>query len=317
MNGSWVVRRLLEAGHHPIAFDNRNDSVLISDIVAEVPVVTGDIRDEHHLLTVFRQNHVDGVIHLAAVMNEDPRSLIQINCQGTLAVLEAASAVGVRRVVFASSSAVYAPFSGRYGHPEYVPISEEYPRQPAASVKLYGTSKIFGEELGAHFHDIHGLEFLALRFSYILAPGRMLRIRQRGKDARTNRPETIIEAALAGDPAIIQSGGDQKADILYVKDLAASVVCAVSANGDASGAYNIGTGTLSSLHDVAGAVLEVLPDASISVGKGLDFLGLGPIYALFDISKARAHIGYSPRFDLRRAVADYVDMTRALHLMQN
>jgi UDP-glucose 4-epimerase len=303
VQGSWVVRALLEADHGVIALDIRDDRSLVADVADEFEVVIGDCTDETWMADTLRRHGADIVVHLAAMLASacaaDPRRAVAVNVEGTRAVLAAASIAGVRRVVFASSVAVYAGFTGRHGHPRYEPVPESHVRAPLPLTRVYGATKIAGEELGLHYHESHGLEFVGVRFSHIVGPSMDVRHSVR------NPPAEIVEAAIAGKPLRV-AGGDQRADMLYVKDLARGVVCGATAAGAPSGVYNIGSGRLATLHDVAAVTRELVPDADIAIEPGLDFLGLGPLYPLLDISHAGEHLGYTPRYDVRGLVADYL-----------
>jgi UDP-glucose 4-epimerase len=305
VNGVWVCRRLSAAGHEVVAFDVRPDDASLDSGVASY---SGDVTDTDRVLEILRAESVDAIVHLAAALAAafaaDPAAALVVNTQGTIAVLRAALAAEVRRVVFSSSMTVYRPFEGPHGYPDYAPISENYPRGPMPAVRLYGASKILCEELGRQFHEDHGIEFVALRFPHILAPGRSARQIGRAPES------SIVDPVLAGRPVTV-SGGDERADFLYVKDLANSVERALVAPGDPTGEYNIGSGGLSTLHDVAAAVAEIVSGADITVEGGRDFLGIPGTYGLFDIAAAARALGYEPKYDLRAAVADYVNETRA------
>jgi len=84
------------------------------------------------------------------------------------------------------------------------------------------------------------------------------------------------------------------------------VGCSVLASGDPTGAYNIATGELNSLGDIAAAISEVNPDVRIRVNPGVDFLRAGPVYARFDINRAKHQLDFVSQYSLRSAVADYL-----------
>jgi UDP-glucose 4-epimerase len=304
LNGSWCARELLAQGHRVVGFDRLEDTTLVRDIAADIELVRGDLLDADSLERVLRERGVDVVVHMAAALaaacNADPATAVRVNGLGTAHVLAGAGRTGVRRVVYASSLSVYGAFDGAFGHPTYEPVDESYPRNPQGTQRIYGATKFLCEELGLHLSASGGPSFVALRFSHILTPTRTPR------HSGSAAPQALLDAVAAGRPARWDHGGDQVFDLLYVKDLARSVVLACRATGEVAGAYNIGSGTGVTLYDLADAARKHVPDADIEVGPGLDFMDLGPIYPVYDIAKAGAALGYRPEYDLHRAVADYL-----------
>jgi UDP-glucose 4-epimerase len=310
VNGAWVVRELLAGGHDPVAVDVQADFRLLPDLEGQIEFEQLDVRDLDGLERVMRSRDVECVAHLAALIpaDRDPHAGFEINAMGTVNVLEAARRSEVRRVAFTSSKAVYAAMTGRHGHPEYVPIDESHPRAPFPRLRVYSASKILAEEAGCQYADAYGLEFLALRFAAIYAPGK------HDRQANIGVLATIVENAMRGEPVRVEHGGDQGDDMMYVKDVANAVVRACVAERPRNWAFNVGTGTASTLREFADAVRAAVPGADIEVGAGFDHLGLGPMYCVMDISRARDELGYEPRYGLREGVADYVATARALGL---
>jgi UDP-glucose 4-epimerase len=310
VNGVWVTRELLEAGHEPIAMDVRRDFSLAPDLEEKVEFVAGDITDIRELIDVLTGAGVECIAHLAILSPGSPDIFrgFFTNAQGTVNVLEAARLTGVRRVVYTSSKAVYGPFDGRHGPPDYEPVPETHELAPLPAMRVYSASKILSEAAGIQFSESYGLEFAALRFATIYGPGKKARHGPVGIHSR------MIENALLGEPTTIELGGEEGDDMVYVKDVAHSIVLACIGPAPVDHQFNIGTGTIATLRDFAAAVGDVVPGAEITVGDGLDYLGFGRIYGAMDISRARQQLGYEPRFDLVAGVRDYVEETRRLGL---
>uniref|UniRef100_UPI0013004277 NAD-dependent epimerase/dehydratase family protein n=1 Tax=Nocardia aurea TaxID=2144174 RepID=UPI0013004277 len=203
--------------------------------------------------------------------------------------------------------AVYAPIVGEYAHPDYRPVPEDYPRGPTPGLRAYGASKILSEEAGQVYADRYGVEFVALRFGLIYGPGKKARHGPIGLHSR------IIENAMLGEPTTVTFGGDQGDDMMYTKDVAQAVAKACTAQPN-SWVYNIGTGRPATLHDFATAVRTRFPQAAIDIGPGFEFLGIGPVHCVMDISRAEQDLGYAPEYDLEAGVADYVDSLDKLGL---
>jgi UDP-glucose 4-epimerase len=106
--------------------------------------------------------------------------------------------------------------------------------------------------------------------------------------------------------SVVERGGVERDDTIYVKDVAAGIVRGCSVATLPSWAYNISTGRVSSLRDFADAVRSVLPEADIEVGGGYDPLGLGPLYCALDPARARAELGFSPAYSLADGVRDFI-----------
>ncbi len=310
VNGACTARLLVARGQHPVLLDNRVDLSLIADIAGDVEVVSGDILNGAEVKEVVADHGITHIVHMAALMpgpaEADPHRAIAIGVDGTLNVLEAARACGIRRVVYTSSNAFIGNVTGRHGHPDFVPLDETHPPNPA---DLYGVTKVCSEALGSYYGSRRGIEFVALRYPSIYGPGKRAR---HGVLALYGK---IIEDVMAGREVSIPRGGDQRNDALYVGDVAHSVVLALNAAGPIRGTFNIGTGRGVTLKDFAAVLKRIFPTAKIDMGDGLDFReGYKQSYCVFDIGRARAQLGYEPQYDLEGGIQDYIQSVRRLKL---
>ena len=310
VNGAATARLLVSRGERPVLLDNRVDPSLITDIAADVDVVTGDILDGAALKEVVAGHGITHIVHMAALMpgpaEANPSLAIAIGVDGTLNVLEAARACDVRRVVYTSSNAFVGNIGGKHGHPDFVPLDESLPPNPA---DLYGVTKVCSETLGNYYHKRYGVEFVALRYPSIYGPGKLAR---HGVLALYGK---IIEDAMAGREVSIPQGGDQRNDAVYVGDVAHSVVLALDAEGLTQWTFNIGTGRGVTLKDFAEVLKRIFPKAKIDIGSGLDFRdGYKQSYCVFDIGKARDQLGYEPRYFLEKGIEAYIESIGRLNL---
>lgn len=310
VNGAAAARLLVSRGERPVLLDNRVDPSLIADIADRVDVVTGDILDGAALRELTAARGITHMVHMAALMpgpaEADPALAVAVGVDGTLNVLEAARACGVRRVVYTSSNAYIGEVRGRHGHPEFAPLDESHPPDPA---DLYGVTKVCSETLGNYYRKRYGVEFVALRYPSIYGPGKLAR---HGVLALYGK---IIEDAMAGREVLVSQGGDQRNDALYVGDVAHSVALALDAQGLTRWTFNIGTGRGVTLKDFAAVLRRLFPASKIDVGSGLDFRdGYKQSYCVFDIGNAREQLGYTPQYDLERGITDYVESVRRLGL---
>lgn len=308
VNGAWVVRELLQAGHEPVSVDNREDLSLVHDVANEFAHHLGNVLEVDELSALCMRERIDCIAHLAAIVgaDEDPYLGFSVNAQGTVAVLEAARRAGVRRVVFTSSKAVYGPIRGEYAYPTYQPLPEDHPRATFPAMWVYSASKLLSEEAGRLFGERYGLEFVALRFSTIFGAGKKARHGPIGVLSQ------IVENAMLGEGTTIPAGGDERDDMVYVKDVARGIVAAIATPALESWAFNIGSGRLASLEQFSRSVKQEIADVEISVGPGRNYLQLPDTYCLLDISRARTELGYEPTFNLDHAVRDYAETMRQL-----
>jgi len=312
--GGWVTRQLVERGDRPVTYSRHIDTTLVKDIVDKITMVTGDIMDMPTLLRTIKEHKIQIICHLSAMMARDCRANpwlgFQVNAVGTLNVLEAARIMDVERVVFTSSLAAYAPITGEYGYPTYKPITEDYPKYPTFKLMgVYGTAKLASELLCLHYNQEFGLDFVTLRFCPLLG----IASKVRGHTIATH--SRMIENAMLGKPTIIPQGGDERSDLVYVKDAANSIVLACFAQNLKHHDFNIGTGKSYSLEDLANALRKIFPEAVIEIGLGRDTSGFSSYNCVFDISRAREELGYSPQFTLEDAVRDCVETTKKLEII--
>jgi len=308
--GSFAVRYLVEQGEQPIVYDSRPDTRLIADLLDRVHLVVGDILDWPLLLSTMQKYAVDRVIHTAALMPpacwSNPPQAVEVNIRGLCFVLEAARAVGVRQVAFASTRGVYDSVSGEYAHPTFKPITEDHPKKPHS---LYDATRFFCERLGHQYTENYGIRFIALRFAGTYGPGKWTH----GVRAAASQ---LIDAAILGKPAEIPHGGDQKQEFLYNRDSGRALVLASQAGETAHYQFHIGTGRLHTLYDLAEAIRREIPQASIKIGPGLDPWEFGiNRYWLYDLSRARTELGYQPQYDLQDGVRDYIQLVRKLRIL--
>jgi UDP-glucose 4-epimerase len=282
--------------------DNRLDLTLMGDIKEQVDIVIGDICDQAALEKAVDDHQVTHIAHLAALMPEpaeaNPRLGVKVGTDGTINVLEVARAKNIKRVVFTSSKAAYGEITGDYAPPTCRPVREDYPRRPA---DLYGSIKVCCEELGRYYRETYGIEFIALRFVSIYGPG---------KEARHGPLSfygQLIEKAREGAKWVIPEGGDQKNDAVYVGDVGRAVYLALKAPTPGAWTFNIGTGKAVTPRDFLNAAAKLFPDHRIELGPGPSKLGRSKqSYCVFDISSARAHLGYEPAYSVEEGVRDYV-----------
>jgi UDP-glucose 4-epimerase len=306
--GSMVSSRFVQEGHRPVIMARHLDRNLIRPIEDKVDIELGDVLDLPRILSIIQSYNITHIVHTAALVgalsNQNPPQSIHINVIGTLNILEAARLMKVQRVVYTSAKGIYGHIDGEYGHPTYKPLPEDHPKRP---MRIYESAKLMGEHMGQFYQRTYGLEFTALRFSMTYGPGKTVR------HGAMSVLSQIVEGAYSGKAVRIEKGGDQKDDMIYNKDVAHGIYLACTVPKLRYDAYNIGTGVGFTLKEVAKEVKQLIPEADIQIGPGLHFLG-GPThyYSVYDITRAREDLGFSPRFTLREAIKDYLETLKKL-----
>ena len=207
-------------------------------------IVDGDIRDR--ALVRELMEGVDIVFHQAAIRitqcAEDPRLALEVLADGTFNVLEAAVSERVKKVVAASSASVY-------GLAEQFPTPETHHGYDNRTI--YGAAKLFNEGLLRSFHDMHGLDYVALRYFNVYGP------RMDTYGAYTEVLIRWMECLNDGKPCLILGDGSQTMDFVFVEDIArANILAAVQPVTDE--VFNIASGTETSLSDLAAALGRVM-----------------------------------------------------------
>jgi len=296
--GSHVTRRLLGRGERITCLDDFNDfydpALKRTNTAAftgrdDWRLVEGDIRDAALVDRLFAENRFDAVIHLAARAGVRP-SLAEpilyedVNCIGTLRLLEAARRHGPANFVFASSSSVY-------GINEKVPFAEDDPVD--RPISPYATTKRAGELLCFNYSHLYGLRTSCLRFFTVYGP--------------SQRPEMAIakftDLLARGKSVPLYGTGQTRRDYTFIDDIVDGVVAALDLAPKFE-IFNLGgsqtTALIDLVHGIAAelgveAKVEMLPEQPGDV----------PI-TFADVGKAGRLLGYAPKVPIREGLARYV-----------
>ncbi len=291
--GSHACKHLLRHGHDVVVYDNLSTG--FRELARWGEFEHGDILDEARLRECLRRHRPDGVIHFAALSQvgesvRDPGAYYRNNVGGTISLLDAMRAEGVKRIVMSGTAAVY-------GQPDHMPITEDFPTEP---LNPYGAGKLFMERMLRDHAAACGLNWISLR--YFNAAG----ADPDGETGEMHDPETHliprIFMAVSGKIAELELfGGDYPTpdgtcvrDYIHVADLATAHRIALEYlnTGGESGAFNLGTGR-------GASVKEVLDAAARTCGRPVPFRMAprragGPAELVADPARARAVLGWTP-----------------------
>jgi len=288
--GSNLTKELVEAGHDVRVIDNFSLGVMsnIKDIAKKIKLINGSITDEALVLKAVKG--CDYVFNLAAassapMFDDDPRKGYNINVLGFLNVLEASRRLGVKRVMFASSSSIYGDAP--------MPQREDMKVVPP---NFYSATKLANEDSARLYSEIFGLETAGFRFFSVYGPN------ERGKGRFANTVSQFMWSMKNDEVPVLFGDGSQSRDFIYVRDVAKALMLAMDAGSEISGHFfNLGTGTRNSFNDIINILNDVL--AKNITPKYVD----NPIknyvgHTLADISKIKGMLGFKPQYKLRQGI---------------
>ncbi|MPZ40794.1 MAG: NAD-dependent epimerase/dehydratase family protein [Rhizobiales bacterium] len=259
-----------------------------------------DVRDLPNLIATIKQNGANTVVHTAGLIgNRVQQSLnagFDINVGGTRNVAEAVRLAGVRRLVHISTFGVY----DRRRETGDAPVKEDFPRGGA---RAYGAFKAAKELILEAYAAAYKFEVIMLRPANVFGLGHFWSGSSGGQ-----KMQRLIEAGLAGSTARIPSSETMANEYIYAKDIGRAVDAAATAKQPPQIHFNIGNGYVSTFEDVLAAVKALCPDVRYDVEPGEPpHSKIAPL----DISAARQHLGWEPRFTLQSAFEDYLDELKA------
>lgn len=287
--GSHVTDAYLAAGHEVLVLDAllEHGGGKRQNVPPRALFMHMDIRDET-IARIFQEFKPDVVSHHAAqasvaIGSRDPIYDAQVNVVGLLNILENSVRHGVRKVVYASSGAIF-------GTPERLPMNESTPQRPESP---YGITKMVGEHYLRFFQQERGLEFTSLRYGNVYGP-------RQDPNGEAGVIAIFIGKFLANEGVRIDSDGEQTRDYVYVRDVAAVNLAALERGS--GGMYCIGTNKRTSVNQIYQELCAVsgfqapVEHAPKRQGDARD--------AQFDWALAKKELDWSPRTDLREGIRE-------------
>ncbi|KAB1185126.1 MULTISPECIES: NAD-dependent epimerase/dehydratase family protein [Haloferax] len=260
-----------------------------SNLPSGVTLIEGSILDED--IVEKATEDVDVIFHEAAIVDvgasvEQPFQTHEVNCDGGLSILDRARDEDAR-VVVASSAAVY-------GQPTRVPITEDDPLRPTSP---YGLQKLALDRYTTLYHDLYGVETVALRYFNVYG--------RRGEQSQYSGViDTFVRRALDGDPLVIFGDGTQTRDFVHVDDVVqANLLAATTSN--VGGSYNVATGECITIRELAETIVELTESTSPIQFEPAQPGDIDESEA--DISRAQHSLGFEPTMSLRTGLERLVD----------
>ena len=289
--GSNVVDALLERGDEVVVVDNLSTGKrenLESAQSNGVRLVEADFRDGEAMKDLVAEVKPDTIFHLGAQIDvrrsvADPAYDATINVVGTINMLAAAQAAGVRRFINSSTGGAI------YGEGRVIPAPETHPAEPEAG---YGQSKLSAEGYCGLFRRLHGLSTVSLRYGNVYGP----------------RQDPLGEAGViaifcgklvdGGQPTVF-GDGMQTRDYVYVGDVVSANLAAV--DSDAGGAFNIGLGVQSTVLDIVALLAKLGGRDDFHAEHAPERPG-EIMHIALDATRAREELGWEPKVQLEEGL---------------
>ena len=285
--GSNVVDALLAAGDKVTVYDDFSTGSkknVFDWNPKDVKVVEGDVRYAKDLVKVAKG--CDYLLHFASIPGvqrsvDDPEATLSVNVIGTMNALLAAREAKVKRVIVASSAAVY-------GESPVLPKEETMLPTPYSP---YGAGMLAGEDLARVFYTTYRLETVCLRFFNLYGPRQDVASEHSGVVAR------FVQCLLTGKTPVVYGDGKQSRDFTYVSDAVDAVRLACTAPKAEGEVFNIGTGnrvTVSGLLNLIGTLLEREIVPTYADPRPGDIR-----HSLAEVTKAQEVLGFRPRVSIQ------------------
>lgn len=301
--GSNLVHELVDRGAHVTVLDSLSDEYggnmfNVSEIKGEISIVNGDVRQESVVRDVV--NGQDVVFHLAAQLSrvismDEPKIDAQVNCIGTLHVLEAVRELEPSaKVIYTSSQAVYGPSC-------QLPITEQTPTNP---IDIYGCNKLAAEEYMSIYNNVHDVFTNSLRLTNVYGPRAQL---DNPKYGVVNK---FLRLALENRELTVYKPGDVTRDFIFVGDVVDALLKSGRC-GTPGERYVIGSGKSISIADLAKTIVRVAERGSVEFTEWPDEWN---DIRMDDISvkpdKVQTELSWSPKTELSeglRKTVEYYD----------
>ncbi len=292
--GSHIVDAFVERGDRVVVLDNLSAGST-QNLNPEAEFIEDDITDSALVRRIFREHKFEIVNHHAAQLDirksvADPVFDAQQNILGTLNLLEAAKEVGtVKRFMFASTGGAI------YGEQDYFPADEKHPTRP---ISPYGVAKRSIELYLHYYHEVHGIEYVAFRYTNVYGP-------RQSPHGEAGVVAIFTEQLLNGEPAIIHGDGTQTRDYVYVGDVVRAHLLALETL-KGSDIFNISTATETDVNEIFKILSELTTNGKAQPKHGPAKAGEQQ-RSVCSYDYTKRVLGWQPEMKLTEGLRETVD----------
>jgi UDP-glucose 4-epimerase len=288
--GSAVIRHLISSGHEIFVIDNLSFGNRAFITIDDNHFIHADILDKLKVETVMASVKPEIVIHLAAIhfipyCNEHPYSSSDINIRGTMHVLDAAAANGVKKVFFASTAAVYPIYDEA--------VNEQHATGP---LDIYGLSKLTGERLCSEFHLRTGIPTIVCRFFNAFGPN----------ETNPHLIPEIQKQILGGNRTIKLGNLTPKRDFIHTYDMASAVETLLVKTGPGIHTYNLGRGIEYSVTEIVDAFAKAIGEPIAIEVDPARVRKVERMHLLADVTKLKS-LGWQPKIGIEEGIKTLVE----------
>lgn len=295
--GSHLVEYLLNNKYNVRVIDNfssgKIDNLKSVEDNASLEIINGDISNYSEVNDAMEG--IEGIFHQAALVSveksiHEPSKSFVNNAQGTFNIFEAARKNNIKRIVFASSAAIY-------GDNNNLPVKECSEYQPLSP---YALDKVYAEKLANLYYSLYGLESVALRYFNVYGP------RQDHSSPYSGVISIFISNLLCGETPTIYGDGKQTRDFVYVKDVVEANIKAMDMRNSDAHCFNIGTehgSTILELIDMISSLIERQSNLDFSENRKGDIR-----HSVASIDKAMDMLNWKPKYDLYQGLKNILDV---------
>ena len=303
--GSRIVRDLVRNNEDVVVLDWYPEKIALQrmlneeEIEGKVKIIQGDVTDYFHLIRIIKQYNIEKIVHTAALLlhdvNSNPLLAVKVNCEGTVAVFEAAKLLGIKKVVWISSGSIFGP-PERYAQ-EFIP-NDALPDPQ----NLYGATKALDEQFAAYYSDIYGLDIEAIRLVLVYGAWQT-----HGRTAAIIQ-QLVINPAL-GRPGRVPAAGDNILGWTYIEDAVRAILLACKAPKTKTRSFSV-RGNIHSVKEIADYVRELIPGANISLlplEKSRSHLIMTCKY---DMTRIEEELGFRLKWTMKQGIKDTINLVR-------
>jgi UDP-glucose 4-epimerase len=294
--GSHLVEALVAGGCRVTVLDDLSSGreSNLDPVAGRINFIRGSICDPGSLAAAAG---CEVVFHLAAVVSvpktvEDPLGSAAVNETGSLKLLEAARGARARRVIFASSSAVY-------GDDPFLPKREEMPPRPLTP---YAVQKLTIEYYLHVYQLLYGMETVGLRFFNVFGP------RQDPSSPYSGVISIFMNRALNGQPPVIYGDGRQTRDFVFVGDVVQALLLAAASPAAKGRVFNVGTGKSVTINELWKTIAALSDCDALPVHQAPRDGDI--LHSVSDIDAARTVLGFAPRVSWEKGLESTLDWYR-------